>query len=134
MRPRCATRRQPGDPVSLQAPSCVGIHVGFSLTNIALALEGLGRHAEAVVAARRALAIGEASLGPEHPSIAGTLDNIGNMLAADGHHAEALAGAGTDPVRARELAQQARDGYTTDVGTLALRQEIDAWLAARATR
>jgi tetratricopeptide (TPR) repeat protein len=202
-----------------------------------------------VVAARRALAIGEASLGPEHPNIAATLDNIGNMLAADGHHdeamiqhrralairekalgptdpsislslmnianafeakgeldaaleynrralsiaeaalgpdhhdvalalfnvgqtrvqrrefteaipdleralrlsesgatppneladrrfllAEALAGAGTDPVRARALAQQARDGYTTDVGTLALRQEIDAWLAARAAR
>ena len=42
--------------------------------------------------------------------------------------AKALAGAGTDPARARALAQQAHDGYTPDAGTLALREAIDAWL------
>jgi tetratricopeptide (TPR) repeat protein len=45
--------------------------------------------------------------------------------------AMALAGAGTDPARARALARQARDGYTPDAGTLALREAIDAWLVTQ---
>ena len=55
-------------------------------------------HAEAEPLYRRALAIDEASLGPDHPSVATSLNNLGLVLQATGRLAEA------EPLYRRALA------------------------------
>jgi|tagenome__1003787_1003787.scaffolds.fasta_scaffold20510509_1 tetratricopeptide (TPR) repeat protein len=47
------------------------------------------RHAEAELLFKRALAIGEKALGPEHPDIATRLNNLAELYRATNRHAEA---------------------------------------------
>ena len=48
----------------------------MSLNNIALIYQAQGRYAEAEPLHKRALAIGEKALGPEHPEVATWLNNL----------------------------------------------------------
>jgi serine/threonine-protein kinase len=72
--------------------------VALAATSLALALQRLGRYAEAESLAVEALAIGEAALGPEHPRVAvilGRLASIrfwqGDLAAAESAHRRSLA-------------------------------------------
>jgi tetratricopeptide (TPR) repeat protein/predicted Ser/Thr protein kinase len=49
-----------------------------------------GKYDEALAAHRRALAIREKLLGPEHPQVAGSLNNLGDTLDDQGKHDEAV--------------------------------------------
>ncbi len=57
-----------------------------------------GKYAEAELLVRRALEIMEAALGPEHPHVATTLNNLAALLQAQGKYAEA------EPLYRRALA------------------------------
>ncbi len=48
-----------------------------------------GKYADAEPLYRRALAIGEKALGPEHPDVATSLENLGRLYRAQGKAAEA---------------------------------------------
>ena len=50
-----------------------------SLNNLAVIHKELGRYAEAVPLAQRALALWEAALGPNHPDVAAGLNNLANL-------------------------------------------------------
>ncbi|WP_437542202.1 tetratricopeptide repeat protein [Sorangium sp. So ce367] len=52
-------------------------------------LERAGRYDEAIPLARRALALREGTLGPEHPDVATSLDNLARLLYANGDYAAA---------------------------------------------
>jgi tetratricopeptide (TPR) repeat protein len=60
------------------------------LNNIGSALEDQGDYAGALENYRRALAITEKALGPEHPAVAARLSNIGSALNSQGDSAGAL--------------------------------------------
>jgi len=53
-------------------------------------LNSQGRYAEALPLQQRALRIGEAALGPDHPDVAAGLSYVGWALSELGRHAEAL--------------------------------------------
>ncbi len=55
-----------------------------SLTNLALLYHDLGNYAEAAPLYRRALAIYEKALGPEHPDVAQSLENYAALLRKTG--------------------------------------------------
>ena len=55
----------------------------------ALKLYGEGKYAEAIPLAQRALAIGESTLGPDHPYVGSFLDNLAALYIAEGRYAEA---------------------------------------------
>ena len=79
-------------------------------------IESQGRYAEAEPLYKRALAIPEKALGPDHPSVGTSLNNLAGLYRAQGRYAEAeplykraLAireGAGARPPLCRHLAQQ----------------------------
>ena len=48
-----------------------------------------GRYAEAEPLYKRALAISEKAIGPEHPDVAASLGNLGKLYQAQGRYAEA---------------------------------------------
>jgi tetratricopeptide (TPR) repeat protein len=52
-------------------------------------LDATNRRAEAEPLFRRALAIREKSLGPDHPSVANSLTNLANLLYVSNRRAEA---------------------------------------------
>ena len=54
----------------------------LALNNLALLLKDTNRLLEAEPLMRRALAIDEASLGPDHPKVAIVLDNLAQLLQA----------------------------------------------------
>src|SRR5262245_576288 len=54
-----------------------------------LRLYHAGKYADAVPLARRALAIREKALGPEHPEVGGSLNNLASLYQAQGRYAEA---------------------------------------------
>ena len=60
-----------------------------TLGALAALLTGTGRHVEAEALYRRALALREAALGPDHPDVAATLGALGTTLRAMGRAAEA---------------------------------------------
>ena len=57
-----------------------------------------GRYSEAVPLAQRVLAIGEKALGPDHPDVAGSLNNLAGLYYKQGHYADA------EPLFKRSLA------------------------------
>ena len=59
------------------------------LNNLALMLQATNRLQEAEPLLRRALAIDEASLGPDHPDLATDLNNLATLLQATNHLVEA---------------------------------------------
>ncbi|MEM6783578.1 MAG: tetratricopeptide repeat protein, partial [Bacteroidota bacterium] len=69
-----------------------------ALNQRVVALHGAGRYAEAVPLAREALAILEAALGPDHPDVALSLNNLAFLLRATGDYA------GARPLLERALA------------------------------
>ncbi len=72
--------------------------MGQSLNNLAELYRAQGRYAEAEPLYRRALAIVEKALGPEHPHVAANLNNLAGLYQAQGHYAEA------EPLYQRSLA------------------------------
>ena len=61
----------------------------MSLNNLAALYRAQGRYAEAEPLYKRALAIGEKTLGPEHPEVATSLKNLRLLYRAQGRDAEA---------------------------------------------
>jgi tetratricopeptide (TPR) repeat protein len=72
-----------------------------------------GRYAEAVPLARRALAIREKALGPDHPAVGGALNNVAELYRAQGRYAEA------EPLykRTASIFEKALGADHPDVGT-----------------
>ena len=66
-------------------------HVVAFLNNLGQLLQATNRLAEAEALMKRALAIDEASLGPDHPDVAIRLNNLGQLLQATNRLAEAEA-------------------------------------------
>jgi tetratricopeptide (TPR) repeat protein len=52
-------------------------------------LDNAGKYTEAIPLAERVLAIREKALGPNHPSVASSLNNLGMLYASQGHYADA---------------------------------------------
>jgi len=67
------------------------LDVSISLASLAVAVEGQGRDAEAIELYERAQGIDEALLGPEHPRVAGGLNNAVTSLLRLGRVDEAIA-------------------------------------------
>jgi serine/threonine protein kinase/tetratricopeptide (TPR) repeat protein len=63
--------------------------VGISEGNLAVALQGLGRHSEALTHVDRAISLLEAGLGSGHPALAIQLNNRGEILNLIGRPGEA---------------------------------------------
>src|SRR5690606_36044237 len=125
--------------------------------NLGQALQGDGRHRDAVLALTRAHRLANAGLGPDHPTAVSSLTELGRARVAAGDRrrgradleealrksdrlsafgraqlqmwlAQALASGGkSDRARARELAESARE-LAADRGD-EVRAEIDAFLA-----
>jgi tetratricopeptide (TPR) repeat protein len=72
--------------------------VALALNNLARLLQATNRMAEAEALYRRALAIDEASFGPNHPDVAGNLNNLAQLLKATNRLAAA------EPLMQRVLA------------------------------
>jgi Tetratricopeptide repeat len=72
------------DQVEAQTPM-----EAFLLSNIGFAQQDQGKYAEAEQNYRRALAIDEKALGPDHPTVATRLNNIGGAQQAQGKYVEA---------------------------------------------
>ncbi len=60
-----------------------------SLNNLALLYAAQGRYAEAEPLYKRALAISEKALGPDHPNVATSLENYAAVLRKTGRTSEA---------------------------------------------
>jgi tetratricopeptide (TPR) repeat protein len=76
------------------AEGAMGPHdpsVGLVLSNHGIALQRVGRHAEAESVLARALAVHERALGPEHRNVAVVLHNLGAARLELGRHADAVA-------------------------------------------
>ena len=65
------------------------LSLAIYLNNLARLLQDTNRLAEAEPLMRRALAIDEASYGPDHPNVARDLNNLALLLQATNHFAEA---------------------------------------------
>jgi tetratricopeptide (TPR) repeat protein len=63
--------------------------VATDLNNLALLLKDTNRHSEAEPLFRRALAIDEQSLSPDHPPVATDLNNLAFLLKYTNRHSEA---------------------------------------------
>src|SRR5208283_1138662 len=61
-------------------------------------LYNLGRYDQAVVAEKKALQVAEQNLGPDHPDVATSLNNLAWLYRAQGHYAQA------EPLYKRSLA------------------------------
>jgi hypothetical protein len=77
------------------------------MNDLALWLDNRAEHGEAEPLCRRALAITEKSLGPEHPNVATGLNNLPELLSATNRLAEA------EPLSRRHLRIFAEFGYRT---------------------
>src|SRR5271157_4022238 len=90
------------------------------LNNTALSLKYAGDYAGAEPLYRRALAIDEKALGPEHPAVATNLNNLAALLHTKGDYA------GAEPLHRRALAIDEKalgpdhPGVATDLNNLAL--------------
>ncbi len=61
-----------------------------SLNNLAVLYQAQGKYTEAEPLYKRALAITEKALGPEHPTMATTLENYATLLLMTNREAEAV--------------------------------------------
>ena len=62
----------------------------YNLNEEASDLHSAGKYAEALPLYKRALAIREKTLGPEHPEVALSLNNLAELYRVQGEYAEAL--------------------------------------------
>ncbi len=90
-----------------------------NLNDLAGLYEAQGHYAEAEPLYKRALAIYEKALGPEHPHVAASLTGLAALYDAQGHYAEA------EPLYQRALA-------CTTSRTMRCRRSNSALTAARA--
>ncbi len=67
----------------------MNVRLATSLNNLALLYKAQGRYAEAEPLYKRALAIVEKALGPEHPLVATSLKNYAVLLRKTGRATEA---------------------------------------------
>ena len=74
------------------------IILAATLTNQAERYKEEGRFADAEPLYKRALAIFEKALGPDHPSVASALNNLADLYSAQGRYADA------EPLYKRALA------------------------------
>ena len=86
-----------------------------SLNNLAVLYQAQGRYAEAEPLYKRALAIREKALGPDHPDVGTRLNNLAGLYRAQGRYAEA------EPLYQRALAirEKALGPDHPDVATVA---------------
>lgn len=95
------------------------------LNNTALSLKLAGEYASAEPLYRRALAIGEKTLGPDNPNVATGLSNLGALLQAEGDYA------GAEPLYQRALTIHERafgpdhPSVATDLNNLGLLLEAN---------
>jgi len=75
-----------------------GLAEAAALNQQVVQLYNQGRYSEAMPLAQRALAILEKALGPNHPSVAVSLNNLAELYQAEGRYAEA------EPLYKRSLA------------------------------
>ncbi len=80
------------------AGSGESVKIGRALNNLANVLHAAGRYADAEPLFRRALAVYEKALGPDHPDVAIACGNLANVLRAAGRYADA------EPLLRRALA------------------------------
>ena len=64
--------------------------MAVGLNNLALLYNSQGQYAKAEPLYKRALAIWEKALGPEHPAVAFTLENLGELYLKVGKENEAV--------------------------------------------
>ncbi len=77
-----------------------------SLNNLAALYDSQGKYAEAEPLYRRALAIREKALGPEHPSVATALENYAGLLRKTNREVEAARlEASAQAIRAKHAAK-----------------------------
>ena len=93
-----------------------------SLNDQALSLESKGDYAAAELLYRRALAIAEKALGPDHPETAGSLNNLASLLESKGDYAAA------EPLYRRALAIAERTLGPDHPTTRTIRESLDALL------
>ena len=86
-----------------------------------------GRYAEAEPLYKRSLAIGEKALGPEHPHVSTSLNNLAELYLAQGRYAEAEAAIQAQPGDPRECTRAEHPDMGTSLNNL-------AWLGTRAER
>ena len=70
-------------PVAAESPELMAAYRQYE------ALKALGKHAEAEPFARKALELGEAEFGTDHPSVATSLNNLAELYRAQGRYGEA---------------------------------------------
>ena len=87
-----------GEVFSLDIPFYRTRHVARDLNNLGLLLKEKGDYAGAEPLYRRALAIDEKALGPDHPDVAIDLNNLAVLLKTKGDYA------GAEPLYRRALA------------------------------
>ncbi|MBX7082703.1 MAG: serine/threonine-protein kinase [Nannocystaceae bacterium] len=100
--------------------------VALVYNNQALALELLGRHAEAVDAMRRSIEIKQRVLPADHPDLALSLSNFAELIAPDGDDAAVRA------LFERALAIRESNGNALRLATL--RADFAMWLATHGER
>ncbi len=131
--------------------------VAESLDELGMILIGLKRYDEALASSQSAVELKNKALGPDHPDLSYSYDGIGQALLARGSAAEAveplrkaltytevepealaqtgfalakaLWAVGQEPVRAREVAMEARERYVKLEKPEQV-AEIDAWLGS----
>ena len=74
------------------------IILAATLNNLAELYKEEGRYADAEPLCKRALAIREKALGPDHADVAQSLNNLADLYSAQGRHADA------EPLYKRALA------------------------------
>src|SRR4051812_19023597 len=81
---RSSAQSSPGTPSSRAA-----LEEAEQLNKLVVKLHGEGKFAEAVAPAERALALRERALGPSHPEVATSLNNLAGLYQAQGVYAKA---------------------------------------------
>jgi tetratricopeptide (TPR) repeat protein len=128
-------------------------------SNLGDVAAALGEYDEARRQIEQALAIDEAAFGPEHPDVATLLEALGHVALDEQHEADARASFeralairlatngpdhriadahfglaralwSTEPERARELAELARQTYVNSVPVPPQLTELEAWLSS----
>jgi tetratricopeptide (TPR) repeat protein/predicted Ser/Thr protein kinase len=134
-------------------------HVATVRSNLGDVAAALGEYDEARRQIEQALAIDEAAFGPEHPDVATLLEALGHVALDEQHEADARASFeralairlatngpdhriadahfglaralwSTEPERARELAELARQTYVNSVPVPPQLTELEAWLSS----
>jgi CHAT domain-containing protein/tetratricopeptide (TPR) repeat protein len=94
-------------------PAIAQLDAAHALSKRAVELSKAGKYSEAIPLAQRALAIREKALGPGHPDVAVSLNNLANLYRDQGRYVDA------EPLYSRSLAiwEKARGPNDPDVAT-----------------